>query len=81
MAPHYLLWSGIEMSVMSGESRLAWVKSTFSQSSDCVEWALAPDSEHILVRHSKDPAGGQLRFTFSEWRAFVSGVAVGEADL
>ncbi len=69
------------MNVMSKESKPSWVKSTFSQSSDCVEWALAPDSAHILVRHSKDPDGSQLRFTVSEWRAFVSGIAVGEADV
>jgi hypothetical protein len=68
--------SEIKMSV----NRPAWVKSTFSQASDCVEWALDPDQHHILLRDSKDPHGDQLRFTLSEWRAFVSGVAAGEAQ-
>jgi hypothetical protein len=32
------------------------------------------------VRHSKDPDGPRLRFTASEWKAFIAGVKDGEFD-
>jgi len=35
----------------------------------------------VLVRHSKNPEGGVLRFTADEWRAFEAGVRAGEFSL
>lgn len=53
-------------------------KSTFSQGKDnCVEVGLG-DTGGRFVRDSKDRAGAVLRFTESEWDAFVKGVRAGE---
>jgi hypothetical protein len=58
-----------------------WVKSSFSfANGDCVEVASLPDG-HIGVRDSKDTAGPVLRFTSSEWQAFVAGARNGEFDI
>ncbi len=55
-----------------------WVKSSLSYANgDCVEVATLPDGS-IGVRHSKDSQGPILRFTSSEWRAFIGGVRNGE---
>jgi hypothetical protein len=63
-----------------GEDGLShWCKSSFSGNGDCVEWLMLPDS--VRVRDSKDHGGPILRFTHSEWRAFLRGVVAGEADL
>jgi hypothetical protein len=57
-----------------------WVKSSLSYANgDCVEVATLPDGR-IGVRHSKALDGPILRFTPSEWRAFVGGVRRGEFD-
>jgi hypothetical protein len=56
----------------------AWRKSSFSQGGDCVEWCLTKSL--VYVRTSKEPSGQVLRFTHSEWRAFISAVKSGEAD-
>lgn len=58
---------------------LVWRKSTFSQGPEdnCVEVAELRD-EGRLVRDSKNPAGGVLRFTSGEWTAFLKGVHAGE---
>lgn len=58
-----------------------WRKSTRSGGADnCVEVATAID-QHVGVRDSKNPDGGILVFTPSEWAAFVEGVRNGEFDL
>ena len=58
-----------------------WVKSSFSfANGDCVEVASLPDGQ-IGVRDSKDTAGPVLRFTSSEWQAFVAGARNGEFDI
>ncbi len=58
---------------------LIWVKSSLSTSQDsCVEIAAMLDG--IAVRDSKDKTGPVLRFTGSEWRAFLAGVKSGEFD-
>ena len=60
---------------------LTWKKSSFSfANGDCVEVTNLPDGQ-IGVRDSKDTRGPVLRFTASEWRAFVGGVRNGEFDL
>jgi hypothetical protein len=57
-----------------------WIKSSLSfANGDCIEVASLPDGR-IGVRDSKDPEGPILRFTSSEWRAFVGGVRDGEFD-
>lgn len=60
---------------------LVWRKAEQSsaQGSDCVEVAELSDGGRA-VRHSKDPDGPRLRFTASEWKAFIAGVKDGEFD-
>jgi hypothetical protein len=61
------------------DSDLHWVKSSFSfANGDCVEVASLPGGR-VGVRDSKDTAGPVLRFTSSEWKAFVGGLRPGEA--
>jgi hypothetical protein len=56
-----------------------WRKSSLSfANGDCVEVAVLEDA--VLVRHSKHPSDGILRFTLAEWRAFTAGVLNGEFD-
>jgi Domain of unknown function (DUF397) len=57
---------------------LSWRKSSASGTGDCVEVALS--NQRILVRDSKKRLPYILEFTFSEWRAFLSGVHAGEFD-
>jgi len=57
-----------------------WIKSSLSFSnSNCIEVANLPKGE-IGVRDSKDSEGPVLRFTPSEWHAFLGGVRNGEFD-
>ena len=57
-----------------------WTKSSLSFSNgNCVEVANLPGGE-IGVRDSKDSEGAVLRFTPSEWRAFLGGARNGEFD-
>jgi len=64
----------------SSASDLPWVKSSLSFSnSNCVEVASLPGGG-IGVRDSKDPQGPVLRFTPSEWDAFLGGARNGEFD-
>jgi hypothetical protein len=57
-----------------------WRKSTASAvHGDCVEVAL--DDEGVRIRHSRDRHGAVLRFSHSEWRAFLTGARDGEFDL
>lgn len=57
-----------------------WFKSTRSSAGkDCVEVAHL-DAGHVGVRDSKNPGGGVLVFTSSEWDAFLAGARDGEFD-
>ncbi|MGH3589210.1 MAG: DUF397 domain-containing protein [Pseudonocardia sp.] len=61
---------------------LTWRKSSYSNGTggDCVEVAALPDGGR-LVRDTKDDGRGPfLRFTESEWHAFVLGMKAGEFD-
>jgi Domain of unknown function (DUF397) len=58
---------------------LTWRKSSSSDDSNCVEVALTP--EWVLVRHSQDPPGGILRFSYPEWRAFLAKIRDNELDV
>lgn len=60
------------------DDKLEWFKSSFSgNGQSCVECAHLPDGG-MAVRDTKNRGGPALRFTESEWRAFVAGVLVGE---
>jgi hypothetical protein len=64
----------------AGHGGPRWIKSSFSYANgDCVEVASLPDGA-IGVRDSKDASGPVLRFTASEWQAFISGACSGEFD-
>lgn len=63
---------------MGEDDASSWRKSSFSQSGDCVEWRFS--ESFVYVRASKSPTGQVLKFTHSEWRAFVAGAKSGEAD-
>lgn len=56
-----------------------WHKGSFSGDAGCVE--VADLDQLIMLRHSKDPDGAVLKFTRTEWAAFVEGVRDGEFDL
>jgi hypothetical protein len=55
-----------------------WRRSSRCASRECVE--VGTQDGMVLVRDSKDPSGGVLRYSFDEWRAFVVGVRAGEFD-
>lgn len=60
------------------DDKLEWFKSSFSgNGQSCVECAHLPDGG-MAVRDTKNRDGPALRFTESEWRAFVAGVLAGE---
>jgi hypothetical protein len=57
-----------------------WVKSSLSFSNgNCVEVTELPGGS-VGIRNSKDPGGPVLRFTQSEWDAFIGGARRGEFD-
>ena len=55
-----------------------WRKASFCASGECVE--VAQQAGMIVLRDSKEPRGGVLRYTAEEWRSFVLGVKAGEFD-
>lgn len=55
---------------------LAWRKSSFSATDNCLE--VAPVTGGVALRDSKNPTRGPLLFTDTEWRAFVRGARAGE---
>ncbi|HEU5159022.1 MAG TPA: DUF397 domain-containing protein [Streptosporangiaceae bacterium] len=60
-----------------------WRKSSYSGSNgaQCVEVAAVPESADIAARDSKQPTGPHLRFSRTEWRAFLTGVKADRYDL
>ncbi|WP_028192434.1 DUF397 domain-containing protein [Salinispora pacifica] len=58
--------------------RLVWRKSSESLNGDCVEVASLCDG--VAVRDSKNPEGAMLRFSRSEWQAFLRGANHDEFD-
>ncbi|NUR92651.1 MAG: DUF397 domain-containing protein [Nonomuraea sp.] len=58
-----------------------WRKSSFSAGAgECVEFKRGSTGD-ILIRDSKNPAGGVLSFTAGEWRAFLKGVRNDEFEV
>lgn len=62
-------------------AEMTWHKSSYSGAgqTECVEVAVDSDGSR-WVRHSQNPDGPSIRFTASEWDAFVLGVKSGEFD-
>ena len=63
--------------------RLVWWKSSRShQNGACVEVARDAQEtiEMIIVRDSKAPAAGMLRFPVPAWGFFLAGLKAGEFD-
>ncbi len=58
---------------------LTWRKSSRSEDANCVEVAIS--SADVLVRHSQDHQEKILRFTYSEWHAFLAGVRNNEFEV
>jgi hypothetical protein len=63
---------------MTERSGIAWRRSTYCANNSCVEVALLDNQ--IAVRDSKDQNGPVLRFTPTEWSAFLDGAREGEFD-
>jgi hypothetical protein len=62
---------------MEHGDQIEFRKSTFSAAGACVEVGLVGDGGR-LVRDSKNRGGAVLRFTETEWDAFLKGVHAGE---
>ncbi|WP_328467934.1 DUF397 domain-containing protein [Actinoplanes sp. NBC_00393] len=56
-----------------------WKKSSYSETGNCVE--VLQLSDQVLVRDSKDPAGGIVAFSPTEWLTFLDDVKGGKFDL
>ena len=63
-------------------SDLTWRKSTFSNGNggDCVEVADLPDGGRLVRDTKLGEASPVLRYTKSEWKAFLDGVRDGQFD-
>ncbi|MGW0643997.1 DUF397 domain-containing protein [Streptomyces badius] len=59
-----------------------WVKSSYSNSGSCVEWAprTASTTGIVPVRDSKNPGGPALAVAAGAFAAFVAGVKAGGFD-
>lgn len=63
-----------------GQGDLRWRKSSYSGGgNDCVEVAFAGGDP--LLRDSKDPAGGTIAVSATEWRALLGVIESGHLDL
>jgi Domain of unknown function (DUF397) len=56
-----------------------WRVSSWCASGECIAVAQLPAGQ-VAIRDTKDPEGTELRFSASEWQAFVQGVRSGEFD-
>jgi hypothetical protein len=70
------------MTTYSNEAPLIWRKSSYSGGTggNCVEVARLANGGRA-VRDSKQPDGPVLRFTPTEWAAFLAGARDGEFDV
>jgi len=58
---------------------MKWVKSSYSESGNCLEWRTGVAG--CQVRDSKDPGGPVLTFGRGAWAAFLAGVKDGQFSL
>lgn len=65
------------MTIPHGDRK--WRKSSHSTNVDCVEFRRVEGG--VEVRNSKRPDEAIIRYTTSEWDAFLKGVKDGEFDL
>lgn len=62
---------------MIRNAELKWFKSSYSSGPDgnsCVEIAIAPETDVVHVRDSKQAQGARLALSPGTWAGFVSGV-------
>ena len=59
-------------------SHASWRRGGLCANQACVEVAAA--GNEVYLRDGKDPEGGMLRFTRSEWEAFLGSAKVGDFD-
>lgn len=57
----------------------SWRKSTYSEPTNSVEVGML-DEETVVVRNSREPDQGVLRFTLEDMSAFLRGAQAGEFD-
>lgn len=62
------------------QESLRWVKSSYSNTGNCVEVAVTPDGGR-MVRNSNRPEDAPITYTAAEWDAFIKGVKDGEFDI
>ena len=67
------------MARQDGRATDGWYKSSASGDGACVEIRIAPKG--VDVRNARDPSAAVLSFTYQEWRAFLTGVRLGEFDV
>jgi Domain of unknown function (DUF397) len=79
---HQLAWHKSSHSVGNGACvEVAWRKSSGSVANGaCVEVGTMACGGDVLVRDTKDREGPVLRFTPTEWSAFLAGARAGEFD-
>jgi hypothetical protein len=53
-----------------------WRKSSFSDTSDCVEVLVLPAT--VMVRNTRDRTRSPLTFAAAEWAKFLNGIRAGE---
>jgi hypothetical protein len=61
------------------QSKLVWTKSSYCESSGCIEVAKLQNGD-VLLRDSKQADGPVLQYTPQEWRAFLDGAKDGQFD-
>jgi hypothetical protein len=57
---------------MAERDEFVWRKSTRSSSGNCVEIAVSPDTDAVLMRDSKDPTGPILEFDRAVFGEFIA---------
>jgi hypothetical protein len=64
--------------VARGPRGISWLRASFCGANECIE--VAADDGAIMIRDSKNPDSGALRYSKAEWLAFVTGIKAGEFD-
>lgn len=64
----------------SGNAGESFKRSSFCNAQTCVEVAIRPLADEVIVRDSKNPRY-QLRFNLREWSDFLTGVHASEFEI